>query len=144
MRLEQRRHVLDEIDLVEHDDRRGATVPDRGQVALDAARVEVAVRRADEAEDVDVGGDRLRRGLGVRRAADHRRAPPQDVMDDGALTVVGHGDPIADDRALGAVRAHGAAGQRALRAAPASEQGVDAGAIGGDARRNQTRGARSR
>ena len=92
--------VVDEIDLVEHDDRVGAALPDGGQVALDPPRIEIAVGRGDEAEDVDVGRDHLRGGVRVRRAADHGRPPPQDMMDDGALGVVGHGNPITDGRAI--------------------------------------------
>ena len=98
--LGQRSKVVDEIDLVEHDDRVCPALPDRGQVALDPPRIEIAVRRGDEAEDVDVGRDHLRGGVRVRRAADHGRPPPQDMMNDGALGVVGHGNPVTDGRAI--------------------------------------------
>ena len=98
--LGQGSEVVDEIDLVEHDDRVCPALPDRGQVALDPPRIEIAVGRGDEAEDVDIGRDHLRGGVRVGRAADHGRAAPQDVVDDGALGVVGYGDPVADGRAI--------------------------------------------
>ena len=100
MALDQGSEVIDEIDLVEHDDRVGPALPDGGQVALDPTRIEIAVGRGDEAEHVDIGRDHLRGGFCVRRAADHSRPPPQDMMDDGALGIVGHGNPVADGRAI--------------------------------------------
>ena len=69
-------HLVDEdagirhqIRLVQHDDRRGATVRSDEEVALDAARVVVAVEPGDEKDDVDVGGDDLLLGAVARGPA---------------------------------------------------------------------------
>ncbi len=71
------RRILDEVGLVQDDNRRGATLPRHDEVALDPPRVEIAVEAADQKHDVDVGGDDLfLRGVAggaTREAAEARQ-----------------------------------------------------------------------
>jgi len=88
-----------EVDFVEDDDRRGAAVPNGGEVALEAAQIEVAVGRGDDEEEIDVGGDYLAAARFAGRPADKSRAPLEDVMDDGTFYTVSNGNPVAYHRA---------------------------------------------
>ncbi len=85
-------------------DRGHAARPGDGQVALEAAQVEVAVEPGDEERDVDVRGDDLLVGevaggppAGVGGAPDEGRATRQDRRDDGR--VVGGGGAAVGSRA---------------------------------------------
>lgn len=95
---EKRERVVDKIGLVEQDDGTRAAFPGEGDVTLDAARVEVAVERADQKCGVYIGGDDL---LGRGAAGGLTRelaAPLQKLMDGGAdfADPRTHQDPIAD------------------------------------------------
>ncbi len=96
-RLEQRREIGVEIDLVEHDDGLRAAVPDRRHVALEAALVEVAVRGRDDEEHVDVHRDDLRLALRAGRAPHERGTPIAHVLNRRAVGAVDNRDPVADD-----------------------------------------------
>ena len=67
--VDERRRIVHQVRLVQHDDRRGAAVRSDEEVALDAARVVVAVEPGDEKDDVDVGGDDLLLGAVARGPA---------------------------------------------------------------------------
>jgi hypothetical protein len=87
---------LDEIDLVDDDDRRRAAVPHRDQVALEAPHVGVAVGGRDDEERVDVGGDDLALRALSRRPSGELAFPRQDIMDHGRLVAGRHRerDPV--------------------------------------------------
>ena len=76
--------VLAQVRLGQHHHRGGAALPGGGQVALDAARVEVGVQRRDQEGHVDVGGDHLRRAATADRLAHEGAAARQQVVDGGA------------------------------------------------------------
>ena len=91
------RRIVDEVRLVQHDDRRGAALPRDDQVALDPPRIEIAVEAADEKHDVDVGGDDLFFGGIAGRAAREAAEPRQDGVDARVAVRDGLDDhPVAD------------------------------------------------
>ncbi len=93
-----------EVDLRQDNDRPRPRLPGSRQVALDAPRVEVAVERCRDEDDIDVGREHLdRRAVVGRCLAPQLGAPRQDdVNGRGALLAPGvDRDPIADDRQLG-------------------------------------------
>jgi hypothetical protein len=61
------------------------------------------------------------------------------MMDDGALGVVGHGDPIADGRAIDTGELVAKPAGELPEPCLAAEQVIDASAIGGNAGWNETR-----
>ena len=73
------RRVLEAVGLRQHDLRRRAALPDRDEIPLDPARVEIRAERADDERDVDVGGERLRAasagGVADDRAAARQHRP---------------------------------------------------------------------
>ena len=106
--------ITRDVRLVEHDHRGDPAGPGHGEVALQAAQVEVAIEPGDQERDVDVGRDHLLIGevagrppARVGRAAHEGRPARQDRGDHGS--VVGAGsrigrlerDPVADRREVG-------------------------------------------
>jgi len=57
-----------EVGFIEHHDRLGSAFPGDGEVALDAAKIEILIERGDEQDGVDIGGDNLL-GIGVAGGA---------------------------------------------------------------------------
>ena len=98
---DRRLGVLGQVELRQHDRRVGAALPRQREVALEPARVQVAVEGHDEEHRVDVRGQDLLDRLVAGGAADERRAPWQDGLDQ----PVGVGDPVADGRELAVVSA---------------------------------------
>ena len=78
---DERRRIVDEIRLVEDDDRRGAAFPRGHQIALDAARIEIVIEAGHQEDDVDVGGDDLLLGGIAGGAAREARRARQDGAD---------------------------------------------------------------
>jgi hypothetical protein len=76
--------ILAAVELVEHDDGPGAAVPGGGEVALDAARVEVAVQPGDEEDGVDVGRHHLLVGALAGHLARELGSAGEDGVDQGA------------------------------------------------------------
>ena len=70
--------ILEPVGLREHDLGRRAGLPDRDEVALEAARLEIRAERRDDERDVDVRGERLRRRRQAGGVADDRAAARQD------------------------------------------------------------------
>ena len=91
--------VVDEVGLVEDDDRPRAAVPGGREVALDAPQVEVVVEAADQEDRVDVGGDDLLLGGLAGDLAREPAAAGEEGLD-GALVVGARprrdGHPVAD------------------------------------------------
>src|SRR4051794_33734586 len=145
---DERRHVLDEVSLVQHDDGRRTAVPRGEQVALDAPRVEIAIEAGDEEHDVDVRGDDLLLGR-VTRGAPGKPAGPRKNRADPRVAVRDHGverDPVADGGKVGARRGFVAqpAGDARERLAPVREHPVDVRMLVADAGGNQAGGAMRR
>ena len=105
---QSRGHVGAQVALVQHHHRVGAAFHAQGQVALQPAKVEIAVQSADQEHQVDVGGDRLLVFPPPGRAPREQRAPRQHSFDD-RLFRIDHarGHPIAHHR-------HGGAGGRVV------------------------------
>ena len=96
--VEERRHVVDEVDLREQDDRLRAALPRHREVPLEPPHVEVERQRLDEERDVDVRGEHLlAHGVPDLLAGD-RRAPVEHGFDE--LRVGIDADPVADGRQL--------------------------------------------
>ena len=106
--------VAGDVGLVEDDDRGDAARPGDGEVALEAAQVEVAVEAGDQERDVDVGRDDLLVGevaggppAGVGGAAHEGRPAREDRGDHGGVVGAGPGvgrlerDPVPDGREVG-------------------------------------------
>jgi hypothetical protein len=91
---DERGGVDEPIGLRQHDLRPRAAFPDRHEVALDAARLEVGAERADEEGDVDVGYQRLGLRCAAGRVADQRTAAAQHAAN-GAVGI-GQPDPVPD------------------------------------------------
>src|ERR1043166_8833502 len=96
--------VVRQVGLIENDDRHRPAVPRRREVALDTARVEVALEAAHKKQSVDVGGDDLLVGV---RAGDFARefTEPRQYRLDCCLAFVMarlNCDPVADGRKIGA------------------------------------------
>ena len=97
LRLGELAGVVEDVELREHDDRVGAGVPGRGQVALEATRVEVPVEPGDEQHRVDVRDEDVLLGLEPRRLARDLRATRQQRLDREAVSGrVADDDPVAD------------------------------------------------
>jgi hypothetical protein len=91
------RQVGAEIRLVQDDDGLGAALPRGRQVALEAARLEVAFRqRHDEKHHVDVRGEHLLLALQPRHLAREPRASREHGVDP-----LRERDPVADGREVG-------------------------------------------
>jgi hypothetical protein len=107
----QRCRILAEIGLGQNDHRRGAAFPGGGEIALDAARVEVTVQRGDQEGHVDVGGDNLRTAGATCGLAHERTAPRQHIVDGGAplLGADSRGYPVAGHRIGAGLRLMGEA-----------------------------------
>ena len=73
-----------QVGLGQHHDRRGAALPGGGEVALDAARVEVRVERGHQEGNVDIGRHDLRGMRAADRLAHEGAAAREQVMDGGA------------------------------------------------------------
>ena len=78
---DERAAVVDEVRLVEDDDRRGAAVPCGHQIALDPPRIEIVVEARHEEHDVDVRGDDLLLGGIAGGSPREMRRPRQDGAD---------------------------------------------------------------
>ncbi len=113
-----RPRVRADVGLVEDHRWQGAARPDAGEVALDAAHVEVGVEATHGEHQVDVGRDHLRPRLAAGGAPREHRAPLEDALDDdGAAWPGGFVDehPVADT---------GRPGLRALDAEPSRDLGA--------------------
>jgi hypothetical protein len=86
----QRPRVVEPVRLRQHDLRRRAALPERDEIALDAARLEVRPERRDGERDVDVRGERLRGRRQAGRVPDDGAAPRQHRPDQ----PVGQADPV--------------------------------------------------
>ena len=84
--------IVDAVGLRQHDLRARAALPDRDEVALDPARLELGAERGDDEGDVDVRDERLHARRPAGRVAHDRAAPRQHRVDD----AVGEPDPVAD------------------------------------------------
>ena len=84
-----RRRIVDEIGLVQDDDRRRAALPGDDEIALDAPRVEVVIETGDEEDRVDVGGDDLLFGRIAGGAPREAAEPRQHGADPGVAAVRG-------------------------------------------------------
>ena len=92
------RKALRGVALVEDDDRPGAALPARREIALEAPKVEVVAEGADDEDDVDVRRDHLLGDLLSRRLARERGRPLEDGVH-GRGRGVGRildGHPVAD------------------------------------------------
>ncbi len=65
-------------------------------------------------------------------------------MDDGALGIVGHGNPIADGRAIDTGELVAQPAGELSEPGLTAEKVIDTSSIGGDPSRNETRAGRSR
>ena len=90
--------IVDEVRLVQHDDRGGAALPGDEEVALDPAWVEITIEAADEEHDVDVGGNDLFLGAIAGRASREAARSRQDGDNPRVTVPAGRldGDPVAD------------------------------------------------
>src|SRR6185436_8892278 len=70
------------VALVHDDDRSRAAVPRRGQVPLQAPRIQILAERGDEEDGVDVRRDHLRDGAAPGLLARERRPAREDGFDD--------------------------------------------------------------
>ena len=134
--------VVAKIRFRQHHQRHGATVPRRHQVALDTPRIELLVQRADDAGDVDVGGDHLLLALGPGLSANELGAAREDLLDGGG-SVRGrlNQHPVAD---RGQLTASGGAVQHSPRRhagsfPPGRDQSILAAVLGHDTRRHLPR-----
>jgi len=93
------------VGFVQNEDGMGAAFPGEAEIALEAARVEFAVERADEQERVDVGGDDLLFGFFAGGFARELGAAGEYAMNDGAIFAGANlrEEPIADGGEVGAV-----------------------------------------
>ncbi len=85
-----------EIDLGQHDHGRRPALIGHRQQPLDAAQVEIGVRRGGDEHEVDVGGDDLRGRLRTRRLSGDGGLPRQHGADLGRCRRVANGHPIAN------------------------------------------------
>jgi hypothetical protein len=90
---DERPGVIQPVCLCQDDLGRGAGLPDRYEIALDPARLEIRAEGGDDERDVDIRGERLGRRREAGRIADDRTPARQHRLDDGAI---GDGDPVAD------------------------------------------------
>ena len=115
LRLGELPGVVADVELREHDDRIGAGVPRRREVALQAARIEVGVQPGHEQHRVDVGDEDVLLGFQPRGLARDLRAAREQRLDREAISgCVADDDPVADRRhaAPELVVAHAAARAR--------------------------------
>ena len=84
--------VFEPVRLRQDDLRVGAALPDRDEVALDSARLEVRAERGHDERNVDVGSQGLGGGGEAGRVADDRAA----AREDRANQPVPEADPVAD------------------------------------------------
>ena len=89
---DERPRVFEPVRLRQDDLRVGAALPDRDEVALDSARLEVRAERGHDERNVDVGSQGLGGGGEAGRVADDRAAARQDR----ANQPVPEADPVAD------------------------------------------------
>ena len=119
------RWVGAEVEFVEDDDRRGAALPGRGEVALDAAGAEVVVEAGDEEGAVEVGGEDLLAAGFSGGAAGEAGGAGQNGEDlrDALIRWDTQGDPIPGD---------GQASRRSLVAQTAGELCTEVAGFDGD------------
>ncbi len=73
-----------EVGLGQHHDGGGAAVPGGGEIALDAARIEVRIERCHQEGDVGIGRDDLRGMAAAHGLAQEGAAAREHIMDGGA------------------------------------------------------------
>ena len=129
---DERPRIVEPVGLRQHDLRGRAALPERHEVALDAARLKVRAERRDGERDVDVRGERLRGG-GQAGGVPHDGAAAGENDSDQA---VAQPDPVAgpDVEAL-VPEPSGQAGAEGAGLRPDVER---AAVDGGDAARHQT------
>ena len=129
---DERPRIVEPVGLRQHDLGRGAALPERDEIALDAPRLEIRAERRDRERDVDVRCERLRiRGQACR------------VPDDGAAArqhrpdqAVRKADPVADADVEAVV--HEPAGQARADGAGLRPDVEGAAMNGRDASRHET------
>ena len=84
--------VLEPVGLREDDLRGGAALPERDEVALEPARLEVRAEGRDDERDVDVRGERLCGGRQAGRVPDDGTAAGENRADQ----AVAQSDPVPD------------------------------------------------
>ena len=89
--LDERPRVVEPVRLREHDLGGGAALPERDEIALHAARLEVRPERRDGERDVDVRGERLCDRGQAGRVPHDGTAARQDRADE----AVAEADPVA-------------------------------------------------
>ncbi len=124
--------VAAQVGLREHDRGGRAAVPGQREVALEAARVQVARHRRDEQDGVDVGREDLLDRLEPGALAGEGRAAREHGLDAGAVAVEARADPVADGRRR--ARAKEAPGRLRPELAGLGEDDVGAAVLHGDAR----------
>src|SRR5690606_11656242 len=136
--FDKRRWISDQIDLVQDHDRISTAFPNRHQIAFQSSRTELLIRAGHDEGGVDVGRNDLHCGIAVRGATLQNGAPIQHVLDDGSITVLADGYPIACRRASQglAMKATRELAQRTR----AAYQLVETMALGRNARRYEPRG----
>ena len=89
--------VVEQVELRQDDDRVGAAVPGRHEVALETAHVEVGIEPGEEQDGVDVRGEYVFLRFEPRRLARDLRLAREDRLDRRAVSGrVADGDPVAD------------------------------------------------
>ena len=83
-----------------NDDRDGTAFPDRREIALDAARIQIAGKGRHHEQRVHIGRDHLLGGAAPGRLARDAAAPLEARFDAGAIGAVVRGNehPVTDDR----------------------------------------------
>jgi hypothetical protein len=96
--------IVDQVRLVQHDDRRRATLPRDQEVPLEPPWIEVAIETADQEHRVDVRRDNLLFGRVASRPAGETAHARQHRLD-ARITRMGRrldGNPVTDCREIGA------------------------------------------
>ncbi len=134
---EERRRLVDEVGLREQHDRLRPALPGHGQVALEAARVEVERQRLGEERDVDVRREHLLAGGLPHLLARDRGAPRKERLDERRLR--GHADPVANGGQV--TRPHQVVRRAGAQLAVLGREVVGAPVLNGDAGGAQPGGA---
>jgi hypothetical protein len=93
-----------EVRLIKEDDAPRPALADHGQVALEAAEVEVVVQTADDEDDVHVGDEDLDAVALAGLLAGHDGPAGEDALDDALGGLEVHGHPVPDGGELAALR----------------------------------------
>ena len=96
--------VVAEVGFIQQDDRLRAALPDDGEVAFDAARIQFEIERGDHEDGVDIGRDDLLLQGAACDFAGELGFPGKDGVDPGAIFAGAGGDghPVANGGNVGA------------------------------------------